>query len=262
MTPLFNTGDSKTTEEAKTRQEVVDSLWHAMTDAVEGLVRVPFRVKEAFARVCWKQERILATGGTVPPMSFHDFVHEHYPRGLGSDYEKVHKILAQQAKETGDNSALEVWDRETQQSHGGAHNPEGHNQHAQPEKVVNVYQVHVDQEPAAEPPAPAPKRPSGNSRQRRLRRLRKAAEAGDATAKELKQKVNASGLSLSAAWRAMGWSKPRTPLQDLQSAWRRASADERAEFCRWIDADQGTTDRCTGKRRGRRGCVAVRRGCS
>ena len=90
---LFNTGDSKDVEEAKTRQEVVDSLFRALRAVVDGLFQLPIFLEEAFEKECWSRERIFASGGRQPAISFHDFVHRGYPHGLGSDYATLRRVL-------------------------------------------------------------------------------------------------------------------------------------------------------------------------
>jgi hypothetical protein len=215
VTPLFNSGRSPEEEESHLRQEAIDSLYRALTGAINGRRCIPTFLKECFEREAWKHERILVTGNRQNPISFHEFIYAPYPVGLETTYDELRSWITQ------DTELLALFDRASQR-------PVGANQHTEP-----VYIVH-DQ-----PVAKAPKRPTGNSVQAVIRRLRKASDEGDERAAHLLQEVTRDNVSANGAAIEMGWRKKPTPLQTAMQAWGKMSAEEKAQFREWAFGDVG-----------------------
>src|SRR5436190_2215139 len=60
------------------------------------LRNIPIFLKEAFERAVWKHNRLFAGGGKQEPISFHEYVHEPYPVGLGQpNYETIRAFITQ-----------------------------------------------------------------------------------------------------------------------------------------------------------------------
>ena len=184
-------------DNAATRQDIVHSLHEALSGAVSGLRNIPIFVREAIEAKVWQQERIFAGGTRQKPVSFHAFVHEPYPVGLGADYAVVRRFLIEDA------ATLSLWDQAVQQPAGA---PAG-NQNAAAAKQTTVDNIHDRQ-----------RRPTGTSAQAGLRRLRLAVEAGDERAAPLLARVTSGETSINAAAIAMGWRKPTVTLVDEPGA--------------------------------------------
>lgn len=213
-------------EDARTRQDVVHSLYEAISGAVRGIGMIPGFVREAFEKKVWQGERIFAGGTRQPPITFAAFVHEPYPVGLGTTYATVRQFLGKDAV------ALRLWDEAVARPVG---RPETS------EKDDNVIRS-------------APKKPTGNSAQAGVRRLRKAAEKGDEKATAALKRVEAGEVSPNAAAIEMGWRKPtltvvdapepllaaaekRVTVDDMaRRAWSRMSRAERVAFLQWAVA--------------------------
>jgi hypothetical protein len=175
--------------DAINRQDIVNSLHEALNDAIHGLRSIPVFVRLAFEAKVWQQERIFAGGTQQPPVSFHAFVHEPYPRGLGSDYATVRHFLGS------DPVALQLWDEASQRGSGRS---------AKAETVNNVNG--------------SPERPQGNTAQAAVRRLRKAAESGDTKAADLLEMVQTGAVKPNAAAIDMGWRKKTITVVDEPGA--------------------------------------------
>ena len=102
-------------DDAATRQDIVRSLHDALHGVVTRLNQIPVFMRECFEDKVWQQDRVLADGSRLPPMSFHAFVHSPYPRGLETDYATVRRFLGDDAK------AIALWDEAVaaEQRHGG-----------------------------------------------------------------------------------------------------------------------------------------------
>lgn len=138
----------------------------------------------------------------VPPMTFEKFVSEPVPiGGLGTTVDRLKTYCRDDIK------ALDAITEATQKK------PTGRPPKEDREIVDNVNDLS--------------ERPTGNSRERALRKLRKDAP-------ELHKRVLSNELSCHAAMIEAGFRKKRTPLDDLNAAWRRASDSERAGFLEHI----------------------------
>lgn len=185
-------------EHAVTRQDIVRSLHEALNGAVAGINNIPIFVREAFEAKVWQQTRVFSGGTRQSPISFHDFVHQAYPVGLGSTYETVRRFLVVDA------ATLAMWDEACQRGAGNA-NRDPETGRLAP-SVDNVHE------------RAAPDRPTGNSAQAGIRRLRKAADEGQERAAALLARVEAKDLSVNAAAVEMGWRHPTLTVRDDLSA--------------------------------------------
>lgn len=152
---------------AASRQEIVNTL-HDMLEGHAQLDGFPDNLKLALTERVWEADRVFAGGTRQGPMTFHAFVHEHYPAGLGATYDLVERLIS------GRSDVLAAWTEISRRKPGGANNPYGRS--GKPEELINVDNVHVDKQG----------RPTGNSAEAGLRKLQKAASEGnDAAAEQL-----------------------------------------------------------------------------
>lgn len=239
----FNDIGSKDAE-ARTRQDIVNSAYNALTHGTEGIKNFPVFLAECFEQAVWKHERIFSGGSRCNPISFHEFIHAPYPTGLGASYGMIRSLIAE------DINMLALWDAETQRSSGAPlGNQNALKLDAQPEGETTVDNVH-DCSP--------PERPTGNTEQAGLRRLRKTAEAGDSRAQLWLDDVLAGKVSVHRACVAMGWRKPTVTLRDeplalfeaavkkssaletAKRAWFKMSPDEQEQFLDWASSHMTT----------------------
>jgi hypothetical protein len=234
--PLFNGRMSPEEKAARLRQDVTSSLYRALTRAVDGAFEVPVYLAEAFEREAWKFDRVLINGERQPPISFHDYVHESYPVGLGTTFDAIRPFIKH------DIALLALYDKACQRPDG---NPTGRNQHSGQTEECEIGTVdNVN--------GSAPVRPTGNSRQQGLRRLAKAASSGDTTARDLHEQVLKGEVSVNAACLAMGWRKTVGVVETMKRAWQKATPEERDEIRAWIgdnadDDDSEKSCNCQGK---------------
>ncbi len=193
-------------DEALINQDVVDSLCRTLTGGGFSLKSLPVFIEENFTRRTWEHYRATSMGTIFKPMPFHEFVKTPSPAGLGSSIATIRALLASAEGKAAAERARNLIDKELARGAGGANNVTGVNQHTKPQDVVNVSNIHVDLNPAAEAPqvriadnAPAeekqPARPVGTTIDAGLRRLRKAAEAGDFKAQQHLDSVLSGAVS-------------------------------------------------------------------
>jgi hypothetical protein len=210
--------------EARTRQDIVNSAYTALTNGTSGLKNFPIFLAECFEREVWKHERIFAGGSRCNPVPFREFIHAPYPTGLDASYDVIRPLIAADIK------LLNQWDEAC-----------GSNQGQRSDLLYNIQEV----------PPPAP---TGTSEQAGLRRLRKAAESGDSRAQQQLEDVLSGKVSVHRACVVMGWRKPTvtlrdepvvlfeaalkksTPLETAKRAWLKMSQDEREEFREWTSS--------------------------
>lgn len=230
-------------DDARSRQELVDDL-KSILDGFANLSAFPGNFKLALRDKVWAHKRQLAGGTIVEPISFHAFIHDSYPMGLGIDDATVKRLISD------DIVAKAAYDEIVARESG---NPTGKNQHTMPlvqtAEVGTVDNIHGSSEP---------QRPTGTSEQAGLRRLRKAAEAGDARAQVWLDDVLAEKVSVHRACVAMGWRKPTITLRDeplaifeaavkkssaLETArrsWLKMSMEEQEQFIEWATKNMTT----------------------
>lgn len=231
-------------DDARSRQELVDDL-KSILDGFANLSAFPGNFKLALRDKVWAHKRQLAGGTIVEPISFHAFIHDSYPMGLGIDDATVKRLISD------DIVAKAAYDEIVAREPGGANNPLGLGGHTgkTADDVVNVDNIHIDN---------IPDRPTGTSEQAGLRRLRKAAEAGDARAQMWLDDVLAGKVSVHRACVAMGWRKPTITLRDepiaifeaavkkssaLETArrsWLKMSMEEQEQFIEWATKNMTT----------------------
>lgn len=90
-TPKHNPGTPA--NQARVRQSIVHSTYDALNQRTAGLEHFPVFLEECFEARVWEKERAFASGRPCAPVSFHEFVHEQFPVGLGSSYEAIEKII-------------------------------------------------------------------------------------------------------------------------------------------------------------------------
>lgn len=181
-------------DDARIRQDVVDSLHLAIRDAGRGLQTLPTFVEEAFEREVWKHPRKLDMG-MVEAMPFHEFVTSPYPRGLDTTIPIIKALLAASPEKGAAERAVILIDK-------AMHGDQKHGGDRRSASATNVDNIHVG-------------RPTGTSAQAAVRRLRKAAEAGDTKAATILSMVEAGEMKPNAAAIEMGWrKKTRTIVEE------------------------------------------------
>lgn len=88
----FNPGSPE--EQSKTRQSVLHSAYDALNARNSGLQNFPVFLEECLEKRVWESPRTLGSGRQVEPTSFHDFIHQPFPVGLGTTYEAVESVIA------------------------------------------------------------------------------------------------------------------------------------------------------------------------
>lgn len=91
--PPFNSRESAGDSEARLRQDATHSLHEALDAAIVGMRNIPIFLREVLEREAWKHERIFAGGSRHPPVTFREYVHAHYPAGLGLNFETVRGFI-------------------------------------------------------------------------------------------------------------------------------------------------------------------------
>lgn len=79
--------------QARVRQSILHSTFDALNQRTAGIEHFPGFLEECFEERIWEKERTFESGRMCPPISFHEFVHEHFPVGLGSSYEAIEKVI-------------------------------------------------------------------------------------------------------------------------------------------------------------------------
>jgi len=214
-----------TPEEAalNSRTYAVRNVSEALRSGGHGVDSLPHTLLHAIELKAWEAFET-PMGNIYRNTTMVQWITSKPPQGLGSSIDRVRQLLT--ATERAE-AALLAFDRETQGEHGGAHNPQGRNQHSAPDPV-NVDNIHVDQ----------PERPTGTSAQAGIRRLRRAAKAGNETASHLLAQVvdETSKMSVHRACVEMGWRKAPDPLRVMQAAWTKASQSERQAMLAWLNS--------------------------
>lgn len=225
--------------EAIIRQRIVDSLNRKLQSGRD-LANFPITLRDAMKKRIWEKDRMLATGGVVPPMDFNKFVTEDYPRGLGVDHATIRRLIS------GEPEVMGLYDAEVQRDAGNP-NPRDPKTGRLTPIVDNIHNRESDPS--------APDRPTGTSSQAGLRRLRKAADEGDARARQQLDNVMSGETSVHAACVELGWRKKTVTLQDepvvlfnaavakagpletAQRAWRMMSQEDKAKLLDWLSSN-------------------------
>ena len=79
-------------QQAVTRQENVDSA-HRALEGFQAIRRFAVFLSMCIEDRVWEQPRTAPSGRSIDPMSFHDFIHDRYPRGLNTNYADVELVL-------------------------------------------------------------------------------------------------------------------------------------------------------------------------
>lgn len=101
-TPKHNPGTPA--NQARVRQSILHSTFDALKERTAGIEHFPVFLEECFEARVWEKERAFASGRPCPPVSFHEFVHEQFPVGLGSSYATIEAIIA------GNNKLVTLWE--------------------------------------------------------------------------------------------------------------------------------------------------------
>lgn len=182
--------------QAAARQELVDTL-KRLLDGQSDLKAFPGNFKIALDDRVWECERVAASGRTIAPTTFHAFIHEPYPEGIGANYEVVERLIG------GDAEAVVLYTKASTRRPGA---PEGNQNAAKTETTFDNIQ-------GCSQPAP-----TGTSAAAGLRRLLKEAEGGNETAASKLEAVKAGRKSVNAAMVECGFRKTLDPRVKAEGA--------------------------------------------
>lgn len=181
--------------------QLVDTAYGSYREAGSGLKYFPALMKKIISNKAW--EKRVKQGKVIELSSLRDLIIKAPIEGWGEDPAKIEALIKDDAE------ALTMW-REAMQ-HQGERND------------LNNFVDNVNEVKPVE-------RSSGNSRSYTVARLKRQAP-------ELFEKVVSGELSANAAAVQAGFRKVKTPLENLEYWWRKASEVERAEFLLKVDGN-------------------------
>jgi hypothetical protein len=190
-------------DEAVSRQDLVNDL-HERLKGVGDLKAFPTDFKLVLEERVWEKERVLAGGAVIEPITFHEFIHSDYPRGIDANYDVIERLIG------GRPDVLAVWTEVTKRQQG--------------ERADLVYNIHD-----------VAGRPAGTSAAAGLRKLQKAAlEGNEAAAGQLAEAVDGK-KSVHRACVDAGVRKSTRIDRDVKQRCDRAIAE-------WIVGHAGAND--------------------
>jgi hypothetical protein len=95
-------------------QDRSHDLHRLASQSVHARTCFPTELREAIKGRIWEYKRNFAGMTEIPPCSFHDFVHEKYPYGIGATYEIVEDLIRGSRPDV-----IEVWEKQTGRKVGG-----------------------------------------------------------------------------------------------------------------------------------------------
>lgn len=180
------------------RGQLCQSTIESLYEATGGLRSFPGLLKKIIANKAW--ERRVSKGKVIELSSLRELITEKPVRGWGEDPKKVEAVIKDDPEALTAYRAAMLHQGERADLHD------------------NVIEVN-------------PKPDQGNSKSYTLSRLER--DHG-----ELFQQVCDGELSANAAAIKAGFRKVKTPAEQLIHWWKKASADERGEFMKWMGIDQ------------------------
>lgn len=186
--------------------QLVDTAYGSYREAGSGLKYFPALMKKIISNKAW--EKRVKQGKVIELSSLRDLITKAPIEGWGEDPAKIEALIRD------DVEALAMW-REGMTEEPG--NPTGSNQYQEKESGIsnNITISTPDR---------------GTSRSYTVARLKQQAP-------ELFEKVVSGELSANAAAIQAGFRKVKTPLDNLEYWWRKASEVERAEFLLKVDGN-------------------------
>lgn len=182
--------------------QLVDTAYGSYREAGSGLKYFPALMKKIISNKAW--EKRVKQGKVIELSSLRDLIIKAPIEGWGEDPAKIEALIKDDAE------ALAMWHLEMTPEHGGDHG----NQYTGG-KSNNITLAAPDR---------------GTSRSYTVARLKQQAP-------ELFEKVVSGELSANAAAIQAGFRKVKTPLDNLEYWWRKASEVERAEFLLKVDGN-------------------------
>lgn len=179
--------------------QLVDTAYGSYREAGSGLKYFPALMKKIISNKAW--EKRVKQGKVIELSSLRDLIIKAPIEGWGEDPAKIEALIRD------DVEALAMW-REAMQHQGERNDLDNFNN--------NVIEVKNSVQ--------------GNSRSYTVARLKQQAP-------ELFEKVVSGELSANAAAIQAGFRKVKTPLDNLEYWWRKASEVERAEFLLKVDGN-------------------------
>jgi hypothetical protein len=141
-------------DEAVSRQDLVNDL-HERLKGVGDLKAFPTDFKLVLEERVWEKERVLAGGAVIEPITFHEFIHSDYPRGIDANYDVIERLIG------GRPDVLAIWTEVTKRPVG--------------RPSAETETLYIVQDKTA---------PTGNTAAAGLRKLQKAASEGNEAAAE------------------------------------------------------------------------------
>lgn len=185
--------------------QLVDTAYGSYREAGSGLKYFPALMKKIISNKAW--EKRVKQGKVIELSSLRDLIIKAPIEGWGEDPAKIEALIKD------DVEALAMWREEMTEEPGG----DGSNRYEikNPRNNDNIIISKPEQ---------------GTSRSYTVARLKQQAP-------ELFEKVVSGELSANAAAIQAGFRKVKTPLENLEYWWRKASEVERAEFLLKVDGN-------------------------
>lgn len=182
--------------------QLVSTTIQCFQRADGSLKNFPGLLKKIISEKAW--ERRVHNGRVIELSSLRELIESKPVDGWGQDPAKIEAVIRD------DVEALAMWREEMTEEHGGDHG----NQYTGGKNNNVILAAPVQ----------------GNSRSYTVARLKQQAP-------ELFEKVVSGELSANAAAIQAGFRKVKTPLDNLEYWWRKASEVERAEFLLKVDGN-------------------------
>lgn len=215
------------------RTGICEQVEYAMREGDVALKHLPWAIQQAIEIEAWA-ERKSPNGAIWRMASFREWVTANTPKGLGSSYEQLCALLAHEPVALA--AVRRAWGTEL----GEPGNPKSAEQ---PRNEVGRFTAqsetlccNVSDDPAGE----EIKRGTADYTRARLARdgdpeRSKLPPDKQRLAAALTEQVDRGEMRPHAAAKAMGYRKTQTPLSQVQSAWKRATPEEREAISAWID---------------------------
>lgn len=184
--------------------QLVDTAYGSYREAGSGLKYFPALMKKIISNKAW--EKRVKQGKVIELSSLRDLITKAPIEGWGEDPAKIEALIRD------DVEALAMWREEMTEEPGGDRQSKEHKSNS--DNITNAF-TSDDR---------------GTSRSYTVARLKQQAP-------ELFEKVVSGELSANAAAIQAGFRKVKTPLDNLEYWWRKASEVERAEFLLKVDGN-------------------------
>lgn len=204
------------------RTGICEQVEYAMREGDVALKHLPWAIQQAIEIEAWA-ERKSPNGAIWRMASFREWVTANTPKGLGSSYEQLCALLAHEPAALA--AVRRAWG--TELGEPGA--PEGNRNAAKGEGKNKAGNAKIVSEGTTADYTRARLARDGDPARSKLEPDKQRLAAA------LTEQVDRGEIRPHAAAKIMGYRKTPTPLSQVQSAWKRATTEEREGISAWID---------------------------